>query len=130
MPQRVRYAALAKLRAAGQAILDFLGRPPASRGHSLPRTGGRAHERGGRSPTCGVRMRYRAEARVSAVPADEVPSPCIKVCVMDEGHGVCIGCLRTLDEIASWSVLDADAKRAVLAAIGERRARLAPANDR
>ena len=62
--------------------------------------------------------------------ADEVPSPCIKVCVMDERNGVCIGCLRTLDEIASWSVLDADAKRAVLAAIGARRARLAPANDR
>ncbi len=61
---------------------------------------------------------------------DLVPSPCVKVCVMDEANGVCIGCLRTLDEIAAWSVLDADAKRAVLAAIGERRARLATANDR
>ena len=62
--------------------------------------------------------------------ADQVPSPCISVCVMDEANGVCIGCLRTLDEIAAWSVLDADAKRAILAALGERRARLAPANDR
>jgi len=62
--------------------------------------------------------------------ADQVPSPCINVCVMDQTSGVCIGCLRTLDEIAAWSVLDADAKRAVLAAVGERRARLAPANDR
>jgi predicted Fe-S protein YdhL (DUF1289 family) len=49
---------------------------------------------------------------------------------MDEANGVCIGCLRTLDEIAAWSVLDADAKRSILAALGERRARLAPANDR
>jgi len=62
--------------------------------------------------------------------ADQVPSPCINVCVMDQTSGVCIGCLRTLDEIAAWSVLDADAKRAILTAIGERRARLAPANDR
>jgi len=62
--------------------------------------------------------------------ADEVPSPCISVCVMDATNGVCIGCLRTLDEIAAWSVLDADARRAVLAAIEERRVRLAPAHDR
>ena len=62
--------------------------------------------------------------------ADEVPSPCISVCVMDATNGVCIGCLRTLDEIAAWSVLDADARRAVLAAIEERRIRLAPAHDR
>jgi predicted Fe-S protein YdhL (DUF1289 family) len=49
---------------------------------------------------------------------------------MDATNGVCIGCLRTLDEIAAWSVLDADARRAVLAAIEERRIRLAPAHDR
>ena len=67
---------------------------------------------------------------MSAAPTDQVPSPCVNVCVMDQANGVCIGCLRTLDEIAAWSVLDADAKRAVLAALGERRARLAPANDR
>jgi predicted Fe-S protein YdhL (DUF1289 family) len=62
--------------------------------------------------------------------ADRVPSPCISVCVMDAASGLCIGCLRTLDEIAEWSVLDADAKRGVLAALPGRRARLAPANDR
>jgi predicted Fe-S protein YdhL (DUF1289 family) len=62
--------------------------------------------------------------------SDPVPSPCIKVCVMDEANGVCIGCLRTLDEIAAWGALDAEAKRAILARIGERRTRLAPTNDR
>jgi predicted Fe-S protein YdhL (DUF1289 family) len=54
---------------------------------------------------------------------DTVASPCISVCVMDAASGLCIGCWRTLDEIAAWSVLDADAKRAVLAAIRERRTR-------
>jgi len=74
---------------------------------------------------------------MSAVPArnaatvapDQVASPCISVCVIDAPGGMCIGCLRTLDEIAAWSVLDAEAKRAVLAALPARRARSAP-NDR
>jgi hypothetical protein len=43
---------------------------------------------------------------------------------MDAASGVCVGCCRTLDEIAAWSVLDADAKRAVLAALPARRAGL------
>ena len=29
-------------------------------------------------------------------------SPCIKVCQMDPQHGLCLGCARTLDEIARW----------------------------
>jgi predicted Fe-S protein YdhL (DUF1289 family) len=62
--------------------------------------------------------------------ADRVPSPCVNVCVMDAASGVCIGCLRTLDEIAAWSVLDAAAKRAVLAELPQRRARLTSSNDR
>ena len=55
-------------------------------------------------------------------PPDEVASPCISVCEMDSASGYCIGCLRTIDEIAAWSVLDAEAKRAVLAALASRRA--------
>ncbi len=54
--------------------------------------------------------------------ADHVASPCISVCRMDDASGLCIGCLRTLDEIAAWSLLDADDKRAVLAALPIRRA--------
>ena len=37
-------------------------------------------------------------------------SPCVKVCQMDPVRGVCLGCCRTLDEIARWSQLD-DAQR-------------------
>jgi uncharacterized protein len=43
------------------------------------------------------------------------------VCAIDEATGLCAGCLRTLDEIAAWSVLDDDARRAVWARIGVRR---------
>lgn len=53
-----------------------------------------------------------------------VPSPCKNVCRMDEPSGLCAGCGRTLDEIALWSVLDDDDKRAVWALLPERLARL------
>ena len=39
-------------------------------------------------------------------------SPCIKVCQMDPQHGLCLGCRRTLDEIARWgSMTDAERER-------------------
>ena len=60
-------------------------------------------------------------------PATPVPSPCISVCRMDSTSGLCVGCLRTLDEIAAWSRLDDHARREVWRAIGERRAILAGA---
>lgn len=53
-----------------------------------------------------------------------VPSPCISICRMSEATGLCEGCLRTLDEIAAWSVLDEDDRRAVWDAIARRRAAL------
>ncbi len=50
-----------------------------------------------------------------------VPSPCISVCRMDERTGWCAGCLRTLDEIAVWSLLDDEEKREVWVDLGRRR---------
>ncbi len=50
-----------------------------------------------------------------------VISPCVSICTMDEATGWCQGCLRTLDEIALWSVLDDDDKRAVWVELGQRR---------
>jgi len=41
---------------------------------------------------------------------------------MDEHTGWCAGCLRTLDEIAAWSLLDDAEKRDVWLALGRRRA--------
>jgi len=51
---------------------------------------------------------------------DDVASPCVSVCQMDEASGWCVGCLRTLDEIAFWSVLDFDDKVAVMAQLAQR----------
>ena len=50
-----------------------------------------------------------------------VASPCINVCEMDAVTGWCAGCLRSIDEIATWSRLDEDSKRAVCAQLPRRR---------
>ena len=56
-----------------------------------------------------------------------VASPCTSVCRMDDASGLCVGCARTLDEIANWSVLDDDARRTIVAALPARKASLASA---
>jgi len=42
-------------------------------------------------------------------------SPCVKLCVYDDAHGICAGCGRTLAEIAGWAELSDPQRRAVLA---------------
>ena len=49
------------------------------------------------------------------------PSPCIDVCKLNE-QNVCIGCKRTIDEIARWSSMTADEQRRVLHELPKRRA--------
>ncbi|MGH8274395.1 MAG: DUF1289 domain-containing protein [Gammaproteobacteria bacterium] len=47
------------------------------------------------------------------------PSPCSGVCrIGDDGY--CEGCLRTLDEIASWASLNEDERAVVYARLAER----------
>lgn len=57
------------------------------------------------------------------------PSPCTSVCTLDAARRYCVGCLRTLDEIAAWSILGDDARRAIVAALPGRRATLAREPD-
>ena len=33
----------------------------------------------------------------------EIQSPCVKICVVHPEARLCIGCYRTIDEIAGWS---------------------------
>jgi hypothetical protein len=48
---------------------------------------------------------------------------------MNEATGLCEGCLRTLDEIACWSLLDDAEKSAVWDELEQRRAQQPPAAD-
>lgn len=49
-------------------------------------------------------------------------SPCIGLCQMDAQRRYCMGCHRTLNEIAGWSTMDMTARRRVLAALDDRAA--------
>jgi len=47
-----------------------------------------------------------------AFPLPRVDSPCVNVCTLD-AQKVCIGCGRTIEEIAVWSRLSDEERRAV-----------------
>ena len=49
-----------------------------------------------------------------------IKTPCIKVCVVDGPTGLCLGCGRTLPEIAKWARLTPDERDAVMAALPPR----------
>jgi uncharacterized protein len=51
-------------------------------------------------------------------------SPCINICRMDPARQVCMGCCRTLDEIASWSSLPEAERERVMQSLDERRRQL------
>jgi predicted Fe-S protein YdhL (DUF1289 family) len=51
----------------------------------------------------------------------------VSVCILDPATGFCRGCWRTIGEIAGWLDMSDDGKRAVLAALPQRRAAAPPA---
>ena len=58
--------------------------------------------------------------------SDSLPSsPCTKVCIVDGGAGLCIGCGRTLTEIAAWGQFDEAERKAIMAGLPERLSKLA-----
>ena len=50
-------------------------------------------------------------------------SPCTKVCVMDEDGRYCLGCRRTLGEIARWGEMTDLERASVMAQLSSRRTR-------
>jgi len=50
----------------------------------------------------------------------EIDSPCIKVCVIHPATGLCLGCARTLPEIAAWTRMSADDRAVVMAELAAR----------
>lgn len=63
------------------------------------------------------------------MPVPEVRSPCINICRLD-AQRVCVGCLRSVDEIAGWRALSDAQRRAVLARLEAARAAMADAGAR
>jgi predicted Fe-S protein YdhL (DUF1289 family) len=51
-------------------------------------------------------------------------TPCVNICVLDEATGTCMGCGRTLAEIAEWAAISDAERRAIMAALPARMKRL------
>lgn len=56
----------------------------------------------------------------------EVESPCVKLCVVHPQARICMGCHRTIEEIAAWSRMTPEARRATMAELPGRAALIAP----
>jgi uncharacterized protein len=49
-----------------------------------------------------------------------IDSPCVKICTLDARSAACLGCGRTLDEIARWSTMSAAERARVMAELPAR----------
>ena len=61
-----------------------------------------------------------------ARPPAPIKTPCIKVCVVDGESGLCLGCYRTLAEVAGWARLGDAERERIMAGLAERRSRIRP----
>lgn len=52
--------------------------------------------------------------------ASSIESPCIKVCKIEEATGLCLGCGRSLAEIARWGSMSSAERRAVMNELPQR----------
>ena len=51
---------------------------------------------------------------------NEIESPCIKLCVIDVNHKLCIGCFRTTAEITKWSKLTSVKRKEIMETLKKR----------
>ncbi|WP_426017981.1 DUF1289 domain-containing protein [Brevundimonas sp. DWR2-3-1b1] len=60
-------------------------------------------------------------------PPKAIATPCVMVCAVDGESGLCLGCFRTLKEIAGWRALSDAEREAVMADLPTRRSQVDPA---
>ena len=59
---------------------------------------------------------------------DRASSPCTKICKIDDASGTCLGCGRTLAQIAAWGSMAEGERRSIMARLDA--ARTVPAQER
>lgn len=50
-------------------------------------------------------------------------TPCVKVCTLDARSGLCLGCGRTLDQIARWGSMSEAERARIMAELAQRTVR-------
>ncbi|HXQ15408.1 MAG TPA: DUF1289 domain-containing protein [Caulobacteraceae bacterium] len=59
-------------------------------------------------------------------PRPPIATPCVQICVIDGESGLCLGCQRTLAEVAGWARLTDAERAAIMTALPARRSRIRP----
>lgn len=59
-------------------------------------------------------------------PPKPIRTPCVKTCMVDGESGLCLGCFRTLPEIARWARFSESERDALMLALPARRSRIRP----
>jgi predicted Fe-S protein YdhL (DUF1289 family) len=49
-------------------------------------------------------------------------TPCINICTLDRASGLCLGCGRTIDEIARWSTMSEAERSRIMTELAARKA--------
>ena len=60
--------------------------------------------------------------QIMSADVQQVASPCVNVCQIDSRTGYCLGCMRTIDEIADWLEMTNEEKQQVLDRLEQRKA--------
>jgi predicted Fe-S protein YdhL (DUF1289 family) len=66
-----------------------------------------------------MRPKPRIFLRIAAMP-NPIASPCTKVCTIDPASRLCVGCGRSLDEIAGWMSLGDGERARIMAELPRR----------
>ncbi|HEV2531795.1 DUF1289 domain-containing protein [Phenylobacterium sp.] len=61
-----------------------------------------------------------------AKPPAPIKTPCVQVCIVDGESGLCLGCYRTLQEVAAWARFSDAERAALMAELPGRRGRIRP----
>ncbi len=65
-------------------------------------------------------LRQRWQQVQHTQPDQACASPCMSVCVMQDSGDECVGCLRSLQEIARWAAYSPQQQRQVWLRVGQR----------
>ena len=55
---------------------------------------------------------------------DEIESPCIKLCSIHPTERICVGCLRSMEEIGTWSRMTSEDRSRIMTELPSRAPRL------
>ncbi|WP_292083721.1 MULTISPECIES: DUF1289 domain-containing protein [unclassified Brevundimonas] len=62
-----------------------------------------------------------------ARPPRAIATPCVMVCTVDGASGLCLGCFRTLPEIATWSRMSDGERTKIMDELEGRKSLIDPA---